>query len=455
MYKSIHKRNVRGMHDAPRCEAYTAAGDPCRSPAIIGKQRCHVHGGKGSAEKTFDQKLTDYSKASLMRDRGTEKQIKRIEKMIRQMRRGGESEKRIKDLETVRRELLDLTQFKLADLTAAYAPSPAEREAAREKADLVVAAGKIHDGLPWLDGVRDRAIGAMLGLAVGEAIGMSVDGWDRGSFREIHDMRGGSTFELKAGQWAGDTASALALMESLTCRNGFDDVDFMERLLEWRDDGVFSCTGVCIGMDENTMDALRSYEELVNPRAGNRHPDNLGCGSLVRVAPVAIRYWNNRLELLNSAERQSVTTHGGPAQIDACRAFAEILRDAIRGADRMTVLGARFVPNAASVDFITGGSWFNQTPKTIRSNDNALNALEAAMWCVGRSETFDEAVLRAANLGGDAGTITALTGQLAGAISGAAGIPPAWRERLAWSGKIIEQAETLFQLSKPSKKDQR
>jgi ADP-ribosyl-[dinitrogen reductase] hydrolase len=336
-----------------------------------------------------------------------------------------------------------------------YAPSEADREAAREKADVLAGASLLNEGRPWLEGVRDRAIGAVLGLAIGEAIGMCADGHNRGSFHDIGEMHGGSQFDLKAGEWAGDTAMALVLMESLTVRKKFDEVDFVERLLEWRDDGVCSCTGVCIGMDDSTKDALTSYDRLGNARAGDRHADNLSSGSLVRIAPVAVRYWNNRLELLNTAERQSFVTHGGPAQVDACRAFADVLGDAIRGSDRTTVFGARFVPNAPSVEYILEGSWREHSGETIRSNNNVRNALEAAMWCVGRSETFDEAVLRAVNLGEDSGTITALTGQLAGAISGASAIRPSWREGVAWSDRIIEQVDALFELSKPSKKDQR
>ncbi|HTM94658.1 MAG TPA: ADP-ribosylglycohydrolase family protein [Croceibacterium sp.] len=455
MYKSTHKRNVRGMHDAPRCEEFTAAGDPCRSPAVIGKKRCHVHGGKSSAGRTYGRQFGDFSKATLVRDRQTEAEIRSLKKLIRQMQREGAPPDRIKAMQAICRGLLETTQQKQADLVAAYAPSAADREAARERADMLAAASRISEGRPWLEGVQDRAVGAMLGLAVGEAIGMCTDGWPRGSFHELSDMHGGSRFDLKAGEWAGNTASALALMESLTYRKQLDEVDFMDRLLEWRDDGVFSCTATCIGMDEATREALASYEVLRNPRAGDRHPDNLGCGSLVRVAPVAIRYWNNRLELLNAAERQSYTTHGGPAQIDACRAFADILADAIRGSGRKEVLAGRFVPNAALAQSIVEGSWRDRTPETIRSNDNVLNALEAAMWCVGRAETFDEAVLRAMNLGEAAGTITALTGQLAGAIAGASAIRPSWRERLVWSDTIIEQADALFQLSKPSKQDRR
>jgi ADP-ribosyl-[dinitrogen reductase] hydrolase len=71
--------------------------------------------------------------------------------------------------------------------------------------------------------------------------------------------------------------------------------------------------------------------------------------------------------------------------------------------------------------------------------------LEAALWAVDTSESFEDAVLLAANLGEDADTVAAVTGQLAGAIWGASRIPPKWRKTLAWSDRIGLLANRLFE----------
>jgi ADP-ribosyl-[dinitrogen reductase] hydrolase len=73
--------------------------------------------------------------------------------------------------------------------------------------------------------------------------------------------------------------------------------------------------------------------------------------------------------------------------------------------------------------------------------------LEASLWAVGRTGSFEEAVLLAANLGEDADTTAAITGQLAGALYGAGAIPQRWRDRLAWEPRIRGWAEMLYETS--------
>ena len=76
----------------------------------------------------------------------------------------------------------------------------------------------------------------------------------------------------------------------------------------------------------------------------------------------------------------------------------------------------------------------------------SADCLEAALWCVQRTESFADAVLLAANLGQDADTTAAVYGQLAGAIYGEEGIPAAWRDRLALREKIEALADALYAL---------
>lgn len=83
----------------------------------------------------------------------------------------------------------------------------------------------------------------------------------------------------------------------------------------------------------------------------------------------------------------------------------------------------------------------------IRGSGYVLHSLEAALWCVGRTSNFREAVLLAANLGEDADTTAAIAGQLAGALYGASGIPAEWLEKLAWKDEIAAMAHTLFEAS--------
>jgi ADP-ribosyl-[dinitrogen reductase] hydrolase len=167
----------------------------------------------------------------------------------------------------------------------------------------------------------------------------------------------------------------------------------------------------------------------------------------MRLAPVALRYWSNRSSLDDVALRQSATTHRAPEALSASRAFAELLADAIEGHPRSIVLAPRDTLHAGAIKHILGGSWRGKPRDEIGSSGYVAHSLEAALWAVGRTSSFRDALLTAVNLGGDADTTGAITGQLAGALYGASAIPPEWLERLYWRDRIERVAEALFAAS--------
>ena len=103
---------------------------------------------------------------------------------------------------------------------------------------------------------RDRLRGALLGLAVGDAVGTTVEFEPPGSFAPVADMVGGGPFGLAAGEWTDDTSMALCLAESLVHCNGFDAADQMDRYCRWRDDGYLSSNGVCFDIGGTVSAAL-------------------------------------------------------------------------------------------------------------------------------------------------------------------------------------------------------
>jgi ADP-ribosyl-[dinitrogen reductase] hydrolase len=294
---------------------------------------------------------------------------------------------------------------------------------------------------------RDRAVGALLGLAVGDAIGTTLEFQKRDSYPPLTDMIGGGPFGLEPGQWTDDTAMAMALAASLIHRADFDEVDLMRRFWGWHQNGEYSCTGTCFDIGITTREALVRWQKSGNAVAGSTDPNTAGNGSLMRLAPVAIRFWQDRDRLRDVAARQSRTTHAATEAVDSCVAFAELLADAIAGAERSYVLRDRSESYSEKVAEILSGSWHQKSRNDIRSSGYVIHALEAAIWCVHQSHDFQEAVLLAANLGDDADTTAAIAGQLAGALYGASGIPATWRSKLAWERHIVATAGHLFDLS--------
>ncbi|MCG5247322.1 ADP-ribosylglycohydrolase family protein [Methylorubrum extorquens] len=296
-----------------------------------------------------------------------------------------------------------------------------------------------------LDAIRDRALGALVGLAMGDAIGTTVEFEQRGSFDTVTDMIGGGPFNLEPGEWTDDTSMALCLADSLLARDGLDERDLLERFCRWFREGENSVTAHCFDIGNVTASALTHFEETGDIHAGPTDRMTAGNGSLMRLSPVAVRYWNDSDRLRDAARRQSYTTHGAQEAVDACEAFSAILSAAIQGRPLTDVLSASFGhPLSDGVQAIIEGSWKGKRRDDVRSSGYVLHSLEAALWCVGSSGSFSEAVLKAVNLGDDADTTGAITGQFAGAFYGLSGIPERWRKRLAWNDRVEGLADRLF-----------
>lgn len=306
--------------------------------------------------------------------------------------------------------------------------------------------GPVAEPAPRTDdeAIRNRARGALLGLAVGDALGTTLEFKSRDSYSPLTDIVGGGPFGLEAGQWTDDTAMALALADSLANCDAFDPGDLMRRFVAWRRDGEYSCTGTCFDIGITTSAALSRFERTGDPFAGSIDPQTAGNGSLMRLAPVAIRYWRDRDTLRQVAIDQSRNTHGAPEAVSACAAYAGMVADAIAGVAREEVLSPLTEGYAGGIANILRGSWRGKARNSVRSGGYVVESLEAALWAIGRTSDFRAAVLTAANLGDDADTTAAIAGQLAGALYGAEAIPAEWLAKLAWRERIEKLAAKLF-----------
>ncbi|KQP00285.1 ADP-ribosylglycohydrolase family protein [Methylobacterium sp. Leaf91] len=284
---------------------------------------------------------------------------------------------------------------------------------------------------------RDRAVGAMLGLAVGDAVGTTIEFSPKPERSVLADMVGGGPFGLEAGQWTDDTAMALALGDSLLAAPVLDPEDLMRRFVSWHRKGTYSCTGGCFDIGATTAAALRRFERTGNAFAGSTAPDTAGNGSIMRLAPVAVRHWRNRATMLRVARDQSRTTHAAPEVVAACEVLADLVAQAVRGSSLPDLI-------ASAAAGRVRGFRLGQPRQEVRGTGYVVASLHAALWAVSRTSTFKDAVLLAANLGEDADTTAAVAGQIAGALYGASGIPKGWLDRLAWGDRIEQMAVGLF-----------
>lgn len=305
--------------------------------------------------------------------------------------------------------------------------------------------------------IVDRYRGALVGLAVGDALGTTLEFKAPGSFNPITDMVGGGPFGLEAGQWTDDTSMALCLAESLVDRQAFDPEDQMHRYLRWYREGCLSSTGTCFDIGGTVGAALRRFEVYQDPFAGETDPRYGGNGSLMRLAPVPLVFANIPEEAIRLSGEMSRTTHGATEPVDACRYYSGLIVGALAGESKDVLLQSRYSPLEGSwppsalslkIEEVAAGSFKNKQPPEIRGTGYVVQALEAALWAFWHSDDFEAGALAAVNLGDDADTTGAIYGQLAGAYYGINAIPDSWRSKLAMSSRIFELADGLFELAR-------
>jgi ADP-ribosyl-[dinitrogen reductase] hydrolase len=293
--------------------------------------------------------------------------------------------------------------------------------------------------------LTERYRGALLGLACGDAVGTSVEFQPRESFKPLTNMIGGGPFNLKPGQWTDDTSMALCLAESLLTQNDFDAADQMGRYLNWWQRGYLSSTGECFDIGMTVRDALTRYQETGAPFAGSTDPYTAGNGSLMRLVPVVLYYFPDSDRIRTFSANSSRTTHAAPEAIECCQLLAELISKALKGELKVNL---RSLPETAfgqpKLVAIARGDYLGKSKSEIRGSGYCIASLEAALWCFHHTDSFETAILEAANLGDDADTTAAIVGQLAGAHYGVRAIPEGWLEKLHLREYIEATADALL-----------
>ena len=317
----------------------------------------------------------------------------------------------------------------------------------------------------------NRSKGCLMGLAVGDAVGTTLEFKER-DYENVTDMVGGGPFKLEPGQWTDDTSMALCLGYALLKNYNVNDVQDsikwseaqLDNYVDWYKNGYCSSNGYCFDIGGTTHNALQRYiseGKLHN----NDHFLDSGNGSLMRLAPIPIYYNSSTVEefstLVYASDLSSTTTHASELCRQSCIAFSVLLNRAINGSIEMDGIEPdmhknkikllKFPPavwdgmvsNNLVLD-IMNGLYQNKTRDEISSSGYVIDSLEAALWAFWNTDNFRDAILLAANLGDDADTVAAITGQIAGAFYGLEGIPTEWVDKITKKDEIIKLAEDLF-----------
>lgn len=333
------------------------------------------------------------------------------------------------------------------------------RDAERpEAADVAQRRTGTSDAAPEM---IDRYLGSLIGLAVGDALGASVEFCPAGSFEPVTGMIGGGAFDLRPGEWTDDTSMALCLAESLIRCRDFYPRDQLARYWKWYTTGHLSSTGRCFDIGITVSHALQRFERTGADYCGSTDPATAGNGSLMRLAPVALFYASKPWAAIEWSGESSRTTHAARAAVDACRYFAALLVGAVSGVGKDDLLAEMYSPVAGyweshplteEIECIAQGSYRRKEPPEIVGSGYVVKCLEAALWAFHTTDTFEEGCLRAVNLGDDADTTAAVYGQLAGAYYGVRSIPAAWRHQLAKYETIESYAKSLYHVARETQR---
>lgn len=297
------------------------------------------------------------------------------------------------------------------------------------------------------EATRDRARGALLGLAVGDALGTTLEFSPRDSQSLQTEITGGGPFGLQPGQWTDDTSMALALADSLIQSCGLDPRDLAERFVAWWKQGAFSATGHCFDIGVTTAEALGQFRANGNPMAGSTDENAAGNGSVMRLAPVVLATLGHPSRRTEWAAGQSRVTHGAPQALEGCVWFAELLARAIGGEPKEQLLAPDQGGDRPALRALHRAEWATKERAEIRSSGYVVHTLEAALWSVSRTDSFEDALILAVNLGEDSDTVGAVTGQLAGALYGLSAIPKRWLAPLFWRSEISRSADVLLAMN--------
>ncbi len=294
-----------------------------------------------------------------------------------------------------------------------------------------------------------------MGALVGDALGVPVEfssRRDRDS-DPVNDMRAFGTWNQPAGTWSDDGALLLCTAESLLEN---PSVDLAGQLyVRWKHEGHWAVRGKVFDIGNATGAALgRIAAGTPAAVAGGTGDSDNGNGSLMRILPVALRFWNDSPEIVaDHAMGWSAITHRHARSQLACACYCLVARHLMQGASPESAgsagaetLGAilrRFPAERPHFERLLDGNLAHLSRQEISSGGYVIDTLEAALWCLQQGGSFSEIVLRAVNLGGDTDTTGCVAGGLAGVWLGSDAIPNAWKDALAKNPPVEELIERL------------
>ncbi|WP_342662942.1 ADP-ribosylglycohydrolase family protein [Flavobacterium soli] len=299
----------------------------------------------------------------------------------------------------------------------------------------------------------------LFGLAIGDALGVPVEFQDRCYFdtNPVSDMLEYGTHNQPAGTWSDDSSLTFCLAESLSKR--YDLEDIATKFLQWYNAEIWTPYGRVFDIGIATRQAIFQISKGTNPiLCGGFEENDNGNGSLMRILPLAfyLQRETNLNIIYQKVKEVSSITHAHFRSVFACFIYIAYALEILKGQNKnqayenMQLKVNEFISendfNTKEVqlfDRILNNRISDFSSDDIHSTGYVLHSLEASFWCILNSNSYEETVLKAVNLGSDTDTTAAIAGGLAGLLYGFDAIPEKWINQLARKNDILELCDSL------------
>jgi len=315
----------------------------------------------------------------------------------------------------------------------------------------------------WIDGI--------MGVVIGDALGMPVQFIDRKTIKAnpITKMEGYGTYNMPPGTWSDDSSMTIATLDSIREKNGIDYDDIMRKFVQWTMHGKYTPVGKAFDQGRTCMEAICNYMRNADYKTcGKMGEWANGNGALMRIMPVCLySYEQNKRgkatikQAIEYVHQVSALTHNHLRSKMACGIYffmiqsildndgtlTERLQQGLDNAKKFYGADEANVPEWIHFKRIMNLSEFaNVSEDKIKSSGYVVDSLEAAIWSIITTKTFEEGLLKAVNLGDDSDTVGAIAGGLAGLYYGYDNVPEEWKKVIIKRGEIETNVSAYFVL---------
>lgn len=293
---------------------------------------------------------------------------------------------------------------------------------------------------------------AIIGLAVADALGVPIEFSSREKLADnkVTEMTEYGTYDVQKGSWSDDTSMTLCLIDAINKTGDIIPKDIMDNFVKWVKFKEYTPAGVLFDIGGTCLEAIRNYyEDDESPlNCGLDSEDKNGNGSLMRISPIIYYAYSKNLnsdEIYLIVKDVSSLTHRNPISIMACFIYVLYGIELLKGKSLKEAYDAIQINDYSMFDEYTKGKYdrilkkdiSNLNINDIKSTGYVVDTLEAAFWSLLTTDNYNDAVIKAINLGNDTDTIGACTGALAGLYYGIDTINESWKKDLLKYDYII------------------